>query len=54
MTEKDLQFVNLPPDQMAPPLANGNVDAACVLQSQAEVEAELHRHDASARLQEGS
>jgi NitT/TauT family transport system substrate-binding protein len=32
MTEKDVQFVNLPPDQMAPALANGNVDAACVWQ----------------------
>jgi NitT/TauT family transport system substrate-binding protein len=32
MTEKDVQFVNLPPDQMAPALANGNVGAACVWQ----------------------
>lgn len=32
MTERDIQFVNLPPDQMAPALANGDVDAACVWQ----------------------
>lgn len=32
MTEKDIQFVNLPPDQMAPALAKGDVDAACVWQ----------------------
>jgi NitT/TauT family transport system substrate-binding protein len=32
MTEKDVRFVNLPPDQMAPALANGDVDAACVWQ----------------------
>jgi NitT/TauT family transport system substrate-binding protein len=32
MTEKDVRFVNLPPDQMAPALANSNVDAACVWQ----------------------
>ena len=30
MTEKDIGFVNLPPDQMAPALAKGDVDAACV------------------------
>ena len=32
MTEKDIQFANLPPNEMAPALANGNVDAACVWQ----------------------
>jgi len=32
MTEKDVQFVNLPPDQMAPAMAKGDVDAACVWQ----------------------
>jgi NitT/TauT family transport system substrate-binding protein len=32
MTEKDIQFVNLPPDQMAPALAKADVDAACVWQ----------------------
>ena len=32
MTEKDIQFVNLPPDQMAPALSKGDVDAACVWQ----------------------
>ncbi|HEX5326333.1 MAG TPA: ABC transporter substrate-binding protein [Acetobacteraceae bacterium] len=32
MTEKDVQFVNLPPDQMAPAIARGDVDAACVWQ----------------------
>jgi len=32
MTEKDIHFVNLPPDQMAPALAKGDVDAACVWQ----------------------
>jgi NitT/TauT family transport system substrate-binding protein len=32
LTEKDVQFVNLPPDQMAPALAKGDVDAACVWQ----------------------
>ncbi|MBV9735986.1 MAG: ABC transporter substrate-binding protein [Acidisphaera sp.] len=30
MTEKDVQFVNLPGGEMAAALANGNVDAACV------------------------
>jgi len=32
MTEKDVQFVNLPPNEMAPALSNGDVDAACVWQ----------------------
>ena len=32
MTEKDIRFVNLPPDQMAPALSKGDVDAACVWQ----------------------
>jgi NitT/TauT family transport system substrate-binding protein len=32
MTEKDIQFANLPPNEMAPALANANVDAACVWQ----------------------
>jgi NitT/TauT family transport system substrate-binding protein len=32
MTEKDVQFVNLPPNEMAPALAKGDVDAACVWQ----------------------
>ncbi|MGH7156053.1 MAG: ABC transporter substrate-binding protein [Acetobacteraceae bacterium] len=32
MTEKDVQFVNLPPTEMAPALAKGDVDAACVWQ----------------------
>ena len=32
MTEKDIQFANLPPNEMAPALANGDVDAACVWQ----------------------
>ncbi len=32
MTEKEVRFVNLPPDEMAPALANGDVDAACVWQ----------------------
>jgi ABC-type nitrate/sulfonate/bicarbonate transport system substrate-binding protein len=32
MTEKDMRFVNLPPDEMAPALAKGDVDAACVWQ----------------------
>ena len=32
MTEKDVQFVNLPPDQMSAALAKGDVDAACVWQ----------------------
>jgi NitT/TauT family transport system substrate-binding protein len=32
MTEKDVQFANLPPNEMAPALANANVDAACVWQ----------------------
>jgi NitT/TauT family transport system substrate-binding protein len=32
MSEKDVQFVNLPPDQMAPAIAKGDVDAACVWQ----------------------
>ena len=32
MTERAIQFVNLPPDQMAPALAKGDVDAACVWQ----------------------
>jgi ABC-type nitrate/sulfonate/bicarbonate transport system substrate-binding protein len=32
MTEKDIQFVNLPPNEMAPALAKGDVDAACVWQ----------------------
>ncbi|MCX7382589.1 MAG: ABC transporter substrate-binding protein [Alphaproteobacteria bacterium] len=30
MTEKDIQFVNLPFEQMSVALANGDVDAACV------------------------
>ena len=30
MTEKQIQFVNLPPGEMAPALAKGDVDAACV------------------------
>ena len=30
MTEKDIQFVNLPPAEMAGALAKGDVDAACV------------------------
>lgn len=32
MTEKNVRFVNLPPDEMAPALAKGDVDAACVWQ----------------------
>ncbi len=32
MTEKDIQFVNLPGDEMAGALAKGDVDAACVWQ----------------------
>ncbi len=32
MTEKDVRFVNLPPDQMSAALAKGDVDAACVWQ----------------------
>jgi NitT/TauT family transport system substrate-binding protein len=32
MTEKDIEFVNLPPDQMAPALSKADVDAACVWQ----------------------
>jgi NitT/TauT family transport system substrate-binding protein len=32
MTEKDVQFVNLPPNEMAGALANSDVDAACVWQ----------------------
>ncbi|MEO9191036.1 MAG: ABC transporter substrate-binding protein [Acetobacteraceae bacterium] len=32
MTEKDVRFVNLPPDEMAPAIAKGDVDAACVWQ----------------------
>ncbi len=32
MTERDVQFVNLPPNEMAPALAKGDVDAACVWQ----------------------
>jgi NitT/TauT family transport system substrate-binding protein len=32
MTEKDVQFANLPPNEMAPALAKGDVDAACVWQ----------------------
>jgi NitT/TauT family transport system substrate-binding protein len=32
MTEKDIQFVNLPPNEMAGALANSDVDAACVWQ----------------------
>jgi NitT/TauT family transport system substrate-binding protein len=32
MTEKDVQFVNLPPTEMAGALANGDVDAACLWQ----------------------
>lgn len=30
MTEKDIQFVNLPGGEMAPAIARGDVDAACV------------------------
>src|SRR4029079_18982914 len=30
MTEKDVQFVNLPPAEMAGAIAKGDVDAACV------------------------
>jgi NitT/TauT family transport system substrate-binding protein len=30
MTEKDIQFVNLPPTEMAGAIAKGDVDAACV------------------------
>ena len=32
MTEKDIQFVNLPPDQMAAAISKADVDAACVWQ----------------------
>ncbi len=32
MTEKDVQFVNLPPGEMAGAIAKGDVDAACVWQ----------------------
>src|SRR5262249_30053989 len=32
MTEKDVQFVNLPPTEMAGALAKGDVDAACLWQ----------------------
>ncbi len=32
MTENDVRFVNLPPNEMAPALAKGDVDAACVWQ----------------------
>ncbi len=32
MTEKDVQFANLPPNEMAPALSKGDVDAACVWQ----------------------
>ena len=32
MSAKDIQFVNLPPNEMAPALAKGDVDAACVWQ----------------------
>ncbi len=32
MTEKDIQFVNLPPNEMAGALSKGDVDAACVWQ----------------------
>lgn len=32
MTEKDVEFVNLPPNEMAGALAKGDVDAACVWQ----------------------
>ncbi len=30
MTERQVQFVNLPPTEMAPALAKGDIDAACV------------------------
>jgi NitT/TauT family transport system substrate-binding protein len=32
MTEKDVQFANLPPNEMAPALSKADVDAACVWQ----------------------
>lgn len=32
MTEKDISFVNLPPNEMAPALTKGDIDAACVWQ----------------------
>jgi NitT/TauT family transport system substrate-binding protein len=32
MTQKDVQYLNLPPNEMAPALAKGDVDAACVWQ----------------------
>jgi NitT/TauT family transport system substrate-binding protein len=32
MTMKDVQYLNLPPNEMAPALAKGDVDAACVWQ----------------------
>jgi NitT/TauT family transport system substrate-binding protein len=32
MTQKDIQYLNLPPNEMAPALAKGDVEAACVWQ----------------------
>jgi NitT/TauT family transport system substrate-binding protein len=32
MTQKDIQYLNLPPNEMAPALAKGDIDAACVWQ----------------------
>jgi ABC-type nitrate/sulfonate/bicarbonate transport system substrate-binding protein len=32
MTQKDIQYLNLPPNEMAPALAKGDLDAACVWQ----------------------
>jgi len=32
MTQKDIQYLNLPPNEMAPALAKGDIEAACVWQ----------------------